>query len=236
MRAVNAGNIVFSSTAAVYGDPRKDEPLKESDLTSPINPYGASKLAAEELIKAAAFAYGMKYAILRYFNAAGADEEVPIGLTSDNYSHLIPIAVRGALGLGDPVRVFGDDWPTPDGTCIRDYIHVSDLSDAHIKAARYLKEEKESLLLNLGTSTGSSVMEVIKAVSVLRPCPFVMDGRREGDPAVLIADAYSSKSILGWQATRDLAKIVETDLSFRTKSAYRSGQIWPASTCTNHSV
>ena len=215
MLAARVKNIVFSSTAAVYGDPNTQQPLKEDTLSSPINPYGASKLAAEQLIQSAALAYGMQYAILRYFNAAGADDSLEIGLKKENYTHLIPLAVRAALGLEEKVKIFGDDWPTPDGSCIRDYIHVSDLSSAHLLAAHYMLEEQKSLLLNLGTSKGSSVKEVVAAVDALKPCPYEIVGRREGDPAMLIADATKAREIIGWQARRSLEQIVISDMKYR---------------------
>ena len=215
MLAAGIKNIVFSSTAAVYGDPCSQDLLKEDAVLNPINPYGASKLAAEQLICSAALAYGIRYAILRYFNAAGADDSLEIGLKKENYTHLIPLAVRAALGLGDKLKIYGDDWPTPDGSCIRDYIHVSDLSNAHLLAANYILEEQKSLLLNLGTSKGSSVKEVVAAVDALKPCPYEIVGRREGDPAMLIADATKAHEIMGWQAERCLEQIVISDMNYR---------------------
>ena len=217
MLAAGVKNIVFSSTAAVYGDPNSQKPLREDAVLNPINPYGASKLAAEQLIQSAALAHGINYAILRYFNAAGADDSLEIGLKKENYTHLIPTAVRAALGLGDKLKIYGDDWPTPDGSCIRDYIHVSDLSSAHLLAANYILEEQKSLLLNLGTSKGSSVKEVIATVDALKPCPYEIVGRREGDPAMLIADATKACEIIGWQAQRNLEQIVVSDMNYRLK-------------------
>jgi len=208
-------NFVFSSTAAVYGDPSAQEPLREDSSLAPINPYGASKLAAEQLIQWVSASQGLNYAILRYFNAAGADESLKLGLDKPKYTHMVPLAVRAALGLEDAVKVFGDDWPTPDGTCVRDYIHVSDLSDAHLRAAAYLLEEQQSLVLNLGTARGSSVKEVIAAVDALCPCPYQMADRRPGDPAVLIADATKARDLLGWQPRRDLRTIVKSDMDYR---------------------
>jgi len=215
MRLTQVKNIIFSSTAAVYGDPDTQEPLKEDAPTAPINPYGASKLAAEELIQWASAAYGFNYAILRYFNAAGADESLELGLERDHYTHLIPLAVRAAMGLEDSIKIFGTDWPTPDGSCIRDYVHVSDLSTAHLLAADYLLAHQKSLLVNLGTAKGSSVKEVIAAVDALRPCPFEVVGRRQGDPAVLIASAEKAQELLGWQAQKSLADIVRSDMEYR---------------------
>ncbi|MCL2680337.1 MAG: UDP-glucose 4-epimerase GalE [Coriobacteriia bacterium] len=211
-------NIVFSSTAAVYGDPLAQEPLSEHMPTLPINPYGSSKRAAEQLIQWVSASDGINYAILRYFNAAGADESCALGLEKPHYTHLVPLAVRAALGLEDAVKIFGDDWQTPDGTCIRDYIHVSDLSDAHLLAAQYLLTEQKSLLLNLGTAQGSSVKEVIAAVDKLRPCPYQVVGKRAGDPAVLIADASKAHEVLGWCPQRDLDVIVKSDLNYRLRA------------------
>jgi len=209
--------IVFSSTAAVYGESQTNEPICEGAELAPINPYGASKLAAEQLIQWASAAHGLNYAILRYFNAAGADDSLCIGLEKERYTHLIPRAVRAAMGLDAGVKVFGDDWPTPDGTCIRDYIHVSDLSSAHLRAAEYLISNNQSLLVNLGTETGSSVKEVITAVDRLRTCPFSIAERRPGDPALLIADVTLAREVLGWRAQRDLIDIVGSDFAYREK-------------------
>jgi len=215
MRLTQVKNIVFSSTAAVYGDPDTQTPLKEDTPTAPINPYGASKLAAEELIQWASAAHGFNYAILRYFNAAGADESLELGLEKESYTHLIPLAVRAAMGLEESVKIFGDDWPTPDGSCIRDYIHVNDLASAHLLAADYLLKQQASLLVNLGTAQGSSVKEVVAAVDKLRPCPYQIEGRRQGDPSVLIANAQKAQELLGWQPKYSLADIVRSDMEYR---------------------
>jgi len=219
-------NIVFSSTAAVYGDPNVQEPIKENAELAPINPYGASKLAAEQLIQWAAAAHGFNYAILRYFNAAGADDSLKLGLEKPKYTHLIPLAVRAALGLEDDLKVFGDDWPTPDGTCVRDYIHISDLSQAHLLAADFMMERQESLLVNLGTEQGSSVKEVITAVERIRPCPYQTVGRRQGDPAILIADAQEAKRLLGWKAKRSMNDIVGSDMNYRLAADRHSTITW----------
>ena len=234
MLRAGVNNIVFSSTAAVYGNSDVAEPLTESSPLLPINPYGASKLAAEQLIQWTAAAHGFKYAILRYFNAAGADYSMKVGLRSNNYTHLVPLAVRAALaGAGDVqsdqktcLKVFGDDWPTPDGSCVRDYVHVSDLSSAHLLAADYLLQQNKSLLLNLGTEKGSSVFEVIAAVDKLSPCPYQIVGRRAGDPALLIADAAKARESLGWQAQYNLADIVQSDYDFRTHTEQSSRPEW----------
>jgi len=219
-------NIVFSSTAAVYGDPESQQALKEDSVLDPINPYGASKLAAEQMIQWAATAHGFKYAILRYFNAAGADDSLKVGHEKEKYAHLVPLAVRAALGQEDKVKIFGDDWSTHDGSCIRDYVHVSDLSSAHLLAANYLVEKQDSLVLNLGTAKGSSVKEVIAAVDKLKSCPYQIAERRQGDPAVLIADASKAKEILGWRTQRSLAEIVKSDMNFRLSADTRTSMPW----------
>jgi len=219
-------NLVFSSTAAVYGDFEGQEPVKEDAELVPINPYGASKLAAEQLIQWTAAAFDLNYAILRYFNAAGADDSLKIGLEKPKYTHLVPLAVRAALGQEDELKVFGDDWPTPDGSCIRDYVHVSDLSRAHLLAADYLIEKENSLLLNLGTERGSSVKEVLAAVEKMRSCPYRVVGRRQGDPATLIANTQEARRILGWKAARTIDDIVESDMKYRLAADERLSIAW----------
>jgi UDP-glucose 4-epimerase len=154
---------------------------------------------------------------LRYFNAAGADKSLRIGLNKPAYTHLIPLAVRAALGQDDALKIYGADWPTPDGSCIRDYIHIEDLSRAHLLAAEYLRENDESLILNLGTEKGSSVLEVVKAVERHRPCPHSVTARRPGDSAALVADATQAHRILGWRAKATLDDIVLSDLKYRLK-------------------
>jgi UDP-glucose 4-epimerase len=201
-------------------------PLTEDAPTCPINPYGATKLAAEQLITWTAAAHGLRTVALRYFNAAGADESLKIGLEKPVYTHLVPVATRAALGLGEAVDIYGGDWLTPDGTCIRDYIHISDLSKAHLLAADYLLAEKQSLLLNLGTAQGSSVKEVLEAVDVLAPVPYCIAPRRVGDSAVLVADATRAAHTLGWSPKRTLADIVSSDFTYRQAAARRSDISW----------
>src|SRR5947209_11861911 len=163
--AVDVGvkNIVFSSTCAVYGEPSQ-VPIPENTVRQPVNPYGVTKLFFEQALEAYDRAYGLRFASLRYFNAAGADESGEIGELHDPEPHLIPLALRASAGLGPELQVFGTDYPTPDGTCIRDYIHVNDLASAHVKALEHLAAGKESLAVNLGTGTGASVQEVISTV------------------------------------------------------------------------
>src|SRR5687768_15145477 len=198
MRAVGVNRIVFSSTCATYGEPEK-APITESEKQAPINPYGFTKLAIEHALADYAKAYGLGYAALRYFNAAGAAEDGSIGEDHKPETHLIPLVLQVALGQRDEVLVFGDDYPTPDGTCIRDYIHVDDLARAHIGALERL-ESGSQLKLNLGTGAGASVMEVIEAARRVtgHPIPHRIVPRRPGDPPRLVADAGLARKTLDW--------------------------------------
>jgi UDP-glucose 4-epimerase len=216
MRDFHIANIVFSSTAAVYGDVKKDLCL-EDDPCLPINPYGDTKLASEKMIKWTCEAYGMHFCIFRYFNVAGADESLEIGLIRDNLTHIIPITVQTALGLRKSMVVFGNDYPTLDGTCIRDYIHVADLADAHVLGAKFIHENKRSILLNLGSNNGFSVLDVIKEVEKHYPVAYSFGPRRAGDPAKLVASNKKAYETLGWKPKRNLADIIRTDLLFRKK-------------------
>ena len=171
-------NVIFSSTAAVYGDVKKDI-CTEDDELKPINPYGESKLASERLIHWVAQAYDMNYCIFRYFNVAGAHESLKIGLKRDNLTHIIPITVQTALKIRSSMVIFGDDYPTPDGTCIRDYIHVADLAFAHVLGMKYIVNENKSATINLGSSTGYSVKQVIDEVSQYFPVNYSIGPRRE---------------------------------------------------------
>jgi UDP-glucose 4-epimerase len=213
-------NVIFSSTAAVYGDVKKDI-CTEDDELKPINPYGESKLASERMIHWVAQAYDMNYCIFRYFNVAGAHESLKIGLKRDNLTHIIPITVQTALKLRDSMVIFGDDYPTSDGTCIRDYIHVADLAYAHVLGMKYIVNESKSATINLGSSTGYSVKEVIDEVSNYFPVNYSIGPRREGDPAKLIASSKRAKDLLGWTVKRSLKDIIKTDLDFRIKHETR---------------
>lgn len=220
MRVNRIDRIVFSSTAAVYGQPRCNDsrPLREDATPAPINPYGDSKLAAERLIAAHARAHGIQGVALRYFNASGADPDGEIGEAHQPESHLIPLAIDAALGLGPALTMFGRDFPTPDGACVRDYIHVADLAEAHVRALDASVGEDGFVALNLGLGRGLSVLEVIEAVSraVGRPTPFSIGPRRPGDPAVLVADPSRAQRILGWRPTYDtIEEIVSTALAWR---------------------
>lgn len=199
MRAAGVGRIVFSSTCATYGIP-KVVPITEEEKQAPISPYGFTKLVMERALADYAHAYGLGYAALRYFNAAGAAESSPIGEDHEPETHLIPLVLQVALGHRDCVKIFGDDYPTPDGTCIRDYIHVDDLATAHAAALEKLKPGSE-LKLNLGTGQGASVLEVIEACRKVtgHPIPAEVVGRREGDPPALVADASLAQKVLNWQ-------------------------------------
>jgi len=206
---------VLSSTAAVYGDPQY-VPIDEAHRTVPVNPYGATKLALEGMLASYAPAYGLRYAALRYFNASGADG----GLSErhDPETHLIPLVLDAAMGARAHLTVFGDDYATADGTCVRDYIHVADLADAHLAALSYLEGGGESGAFNLGTGNGYSVREVIAAVERVtgRKVPIVMGARRDGDPPSLVAAPDKAKRVLGWTAKRSgLEEIVRDAFAAR---------------------
>ena len=211
--ALEAGvkKIIFSSTCAVYGEPAK-VPIEENIPRQPVNPYGVSKLFFELALEAYDRAYDFRYASLRYFNAAGADESGEIGELHDPETHLIPLVLRAAAGDGPELHVFGDDYPTPDGTCIRDYIHVNDLADAHVRALEHLAAGKTSFAANVGTGKGASVREVISAVERVsgKAVPHKVAPRRPGDPPALVANPAKAQALLNWKATRGLQEIVST--------------------------
>jgi len=220
MREAAVSTIVFSSTCAVYGVPDA-LPITETTGKAPLNPYGETKLAIERALHWYSAAYGMRYAALRYFNAAGADPEGEIGEDHDPETHLIPRVLRAALGTGDPVQVYGTDYPTPDGTAVRDYIHVSDLGDAHVRALGYLAAGGESTALNLGTGQGCSVRQVIAAVERIagRPVPSHEAPRRPGDPPELVADPALARARLQWQPRHsDLDTIIRTALAWEQRN------------------
>jgi UDP-glucose-4-epimerase GalE len=200
---------IFSSTCAVYGIPAA-LPIVESAPKDPINPYGAAKLFFERVLAAYATSHGLRYAALRYFNAAGAHPSGMIGEIHDPETHLIPLAIRAALG-GSALRIFGKNMATPDGTCIRDYVHVSDLASAHLKALTHLAKVGSSLELNLGTGSGTSIAEVLRTVEEItgRKVPHTFAPVREGDPPSLFADARKAKEVLGWEPKFNIRHIVE---------------------------
>jgi UDP-glucose-4-epimerase len=212
MNEYGVGKIIFSSTAATYGEP-ESIPILESDRTLPTNPYGETKLAVEKMLKWSDRAYGIKYVALRYFNACGADASGRIGEDHNPESHLIPIVLQAALGKRKNVTVFGTDYNTKDGTCIRDYVHVTDLANAHILALEKLRKTNESGIYNLGSGSGFSVMEIIKKACEVTgiDIPCVYGDRRAGDPAVLVASSEKIKKELGWNPQfDDIGKIIET--------------------------
>lgn len=219
LREKKIKNIVFSSSCATYGLP-DTVPIDENHIQNPVNPYGESKLFIEKALHWHDVAYGLKSVALRYFNAAGADSDTEIGEDHDPETHLIPLIIQSALGQRPQVEIFGTDYATADGTAIRDYIHVLDLADAHVRALQYLQNDDESLALNLGTGAGSSVREVISAVERNTGCtvPFRESPRRAGDPPALVADAAKAKQVLGWEAKySDLDFIVKTAWAWAKK-------------------
>lgn len=204
--------VVFSSTCAVYGMPVR-LPLDEEHPRAPINPYGASKLMVEQVLDWADAAHGMRHAALRYFNAAGADPDGELGEAHDPETHLIPLVFAAADGRASAIDIFGDDWDTEDGTCVRDYIHVADLADAHVLALRRLLKGGRSLKLNLGTGAGHSVRSVVATVQRVtgRQVKVRMAARRDGDSPALVADPRRAQAILGWRPRHSsLEEIVET--------------------------
>lgn len=200
MKRYGCNRIVFSSTCATYGEP-ESVPIMEEQQQLPINPYGATKLMVERILRDYSHAYGLQFAVLRYFNAAGADPEGEIGESHAPETHLIPLVLDAASGRRAGIKVFGTDYDTQDGSCIRDYIHVSDLADAHFLALRYLEREGESDFFNLGNERGTSVFEVIEAVKKVTGKDFTVihDDRRPGDPAVLVGSSKKAMSILSWK-------------------------------------
>ena len=196
----NLDKIVFSSTAATYGEP-ENIPILESDRTCPTNPYGETKLAMEKMMKWSANAYKLRYVSLRYFNACGAHKSGKLGEAHNPESHLIPLVLQVPNGKRESVSIYGTDYDTPDGTCIRDYIHVTDLAEAHILAVEYLMNGGESNVFNLGNGVGYSVREVIETARKVtgHPIPAVEIPRRAGDPARLVASGEKAKTVLGWE-------------------------------------
>ena len=196
--------IVFSSTAATYGEP-EHIPILETDRTLPTNPYGETKLAMEKMFHWTANAHGLRYVSLRYFNACGADASGTIGEAHNPESYLIPLILQVPNGKREAISIYGTDYDTPDGTCIRDYIHVTDLAQAHILAVQYLQNDGESSIFNLGNGVGYSVREVIETARKVtgHPIPAVETPRRAGDPARLVASSEKAKAVLGWKPVHD---------------------------------
>ena len=218
----NVNKFIFSSTAATYGEPDANQiPVKETTPTAPSNPYGSSKLMSETVLKDTAAAFkDFNYIALRYFNVAGASIDGKIGQSTLNATHLIKVAAETALGKREKMFVFGDDYNTPDGTCIRDYIHVEDLASAHLKALDYLEEHNESNIFNCGYGHGFSVKEVLDTMRKVSGVDFVADmrDRRAGDPAILISDNSKIRSIMQWEPKYDdLELICKTALEWERK-------------------
>lgn len=215
--ALEAGvkSFVLSSTAAVYGNPVRT-PLDEDHPTQPVNPYGETKLAIERMLAAYSRAYGLRAVMLRYFNAAGAHFEAGLGERHEPESHLVPLAIGAALGQRPPLTVYGTDWDTPDGTCVRDYIHVRDLCAAHLAALRWLEAGHAGGAFNLGTGSGHSVAEVLRVVGDVcgKPVPVTPGARRAGDPPVLVASSEKARRTLGWEPVRSLREMVHDAMRF----------------------
>jgi len=223
MRKHGVKNIVFSSTASVYGMP-DTIPVTEEAIPHPINPYGESKLATERMLKWYGQAYGIKYIAFRYFNVAGAHESGLIGENHDPETHLIPIVIKTAQGEFEELKIYGDDYPTPDGTCIRDYVHVTDLADAHMLAVKRLESGGESAIYNLGSGSGFSNKEIVDSVKKVTGIDFVVniEERRPGDPPVLIASSEKARRELGWNPTRtDMENIIRTAWNWHNQEAER---------------
>ena len=213
-------NLVFSSTCAIYGDPER-LPLTEDLPKRPVSVYGRTKLMCEQMLEDMARAHGLNFAALRYFNAAGADPDGEIGEEHEPETHLIPNAIKAAVGLGGPMKLFGTDYPTPDGTCIRDFIHVTDLAEAHILALDRIAENKTSLQLNLGVGKGRTVREVLKAVEAAtgRAVPVLESARRPGDAVALYSDPTNVTRTLGWRPRlSDIDTIVTTAWAFHRRA------------------
>ena len=202
---------IFSSSCAIYGVPQ-NLPIEESFPKNPINPYGATKWFLEQVLSAYRYSHGLQHVCLRYFNAAGAHPGGEIGEYHDPETHLIPLALKATLGTAPPLRVFGQDLPTPDGTCIRDFVHVSDLARAHVKALEYLASGGESIALNLGSGTGTSIGSLLAALEKItgREVPHEFVSSRRGDPPALYADPKLARRVLGWEPEFDLECILRT--------------------------
>jgi len=227
MRETGVKRLVFSSTAAVYGQ-SDAATLTEDDHKDPVSAYGDTKLACERMIASYGRAFGLTAVALRYFNAAGADPSGLIGEAHNPETHLIPLAIAANLGRGKPLTVFGDDFPTADGTCLRDYIHVGDLADAHVRALTQGVQAGGFAPINVGTGRGWSVLEVIRSVDKVlgSPTPHSIGGRRAGDPAVLVANASRAGALLDWTPTRSsLDQIVKNAANWHRSQKYGEGKI-----------
>jgi UDP-arabinose 4-epimerase len=220
MKAAGTRTIIFSSSCSVYGNPTR-VPIDETHPTGPLSPYGQSKLDGENALRWYGQAYGIKWIALRYFNAAGADRAGDAGEDHEPETRLVPRAILAALGRGPALQVFGDDYSTPDGTAVRDYVHVSDLASAHVRALAALNRGTESQIVNLSTGRGYSVLEVLRAVEKVtgKPVPHQIAPRRDGDPAEVIGDARRAATVLDWEARESsLEQIVETAARWHERS------------------
>ncbi len=225
LRAAGVDKMIFSSTAATYGEPL-EAPMPETHRQLPINPYGRSKLMVERMMADYEAAYGLRFASLRYFNAAGASPDGDIGERHEPETHVIPLAARGALRDDYRFTIFGDDFDTRDGTCVRDYVHVSDLGRAHAAAADYLMQGGAAQFFNLGTGEGTTVKEIADAIEKVsgKPLPRRVGPRRAGDPAVLVASNARAREVLGWTPTQSsIEEIVRTAWAWARKDAERAG-------------
>ncbi|MBT8121100.1 MAG: UDP-glucose 4-epimerase GalE [Gammaproteobacteria bacterium] len=221
MQRANIHHFIFSSTAAVYGEPVRT-PITEEHPCAPTNPYGATKLAVERLLADVSHANSMTFSILRYFNAAGADHSGKIGERHQPETHLIPLVLQVATGERESIMIFGDDYPTPDGTCLRDYVHVSDLTRAHLLALQHLLAGGDNTTFNLGNSTGYSVRQIIDTAREItgHAIPAETVARRAGDPAILIADSGKIRQELGWQpAYEDVGDIIRSAWAWHQQEA-----------------
>lgn len=218
---VGINKIVFSSTCSLYGNP-EIVPISENESIKPINPYAKTKHIIENVLSDFDSAYKLKYVALRYFNAAGCHFEGEVGESHQPEPHLIPIVINNALGKTPPISVFGDDYPTPDGTCVRDYIHVEDLAVAHLLALEYLNKGNKSDVFNLGTGDGYSVKEIITAVERVsgKKVEYNISARREGDPAILVADNKKAREILGWCPKYKLDDVINSAWKWHSAPKY----------------
>ncbi|MFA8343952.1 MAG: UDP-glucose 4-epimerase GalE [Rhodothermaceae bacterium] len=217
----NIRNFVFSSTCSLYGNP-ETVPISEKEKLNPINPYAQTKLIIEKALADFSSVYNFNYVALRYFNAAGADPEGAIGESHDPEPHLIPIILQTALGKREKIFIFGNDYKTPDGSCVRDYIHVSDLAQAHMAAIQFLSEEKRSEIINLGTGNGYSVKEIINSAREItgKEIKAEVAERRAGDPAILVAENSKAEAILGWKPEFDLTDILKSAWKWHQNPKY----------------
>jgi UDP-glucose 4-epimerase len=228
MARTGVRRVVFSSSCAVYGTP-DDSPVDETASVRPINPYGESKLLSERLLPSFEAAHGIRFAALRYFNAAGASDDAAHGEDWTDAPNLVPVVLQAAAGRRPAVQIFGTDHDTPDGSCIRDYIHVLDLADAHLRALEVIDTTDASLTVNVGTGVGASVLQVVDAARRItgRPIPAIRAPRRAGDPAAIWADTTRAEQVLGWRATRTLDDIIGS--AWRWHSAHPDGYGAPPS-------